>query len=205
MPASGDCELIRDGFWGQPVNALSSLAFVLVGLWLLRSRPVLGWLSCGVGVGSFLFHGPMPVWAEWAHDVALAALLAGLVLERRGVLLTAAAVTIGITFAVAPDIAEPATAVLALVVAVVLLGSGQLRLPRTRVAVAILALAGIIDGLSRTAGPLCRPGSWLQGHAVWHVGASVALLIWASQEHPESLRRDWPRRRTNRRSSGSIP
>ena len=38
-----------------------------------------------------------------------------------------------------------------------------------------LVLGVIINGLSRTGGPLCRPESLLQGHAAWHVLSAASL------------------------------
>jgi hypothetical protein len=78
---AGDCELIRvDGLLAQPVNALSALAFVAVGVWLVvRRRSLLGVLTVAVGIGSFLFHGPQPAGAKWIHDVSILWLLAALI------------------------------------------------------------------------------------------------------------------------------
>jgi hypothetical protein len=42
-----------------------------------------------------------------------------------------------------------------------------------------LALGALINGLSRTGGPLCRPKSLLQGHAAWHVLSAASLSSWA--------------------------
>jgi len=82
-----DCEALHEGWLGQPVNTVSSLAFVLAGVYVLRaggSRPAAAALGA-VGVGSVLYHGPMPSWAEVVHDGSIAALPAVLVVEwRRG-------------------------------------------------------------------------------------------------------------------------
>jgi hypothetical protein len=181
MSASGDCELIRNGFWGQPVNAVSSLAFVAVGLALARTRPVIGWLACGVGVGSFLFHGPMPPWAQWAHDTTLAILVVGLIFERRLVLLLAAGGLVALVIAVLPTVAEPLTIALAVIAVFILSKNRQLVTARAAAAAAILGVSGTIAVLSRTGGPLCRPNSLLQAHALWHLGAAAALLVWARE------------------------
>jgi len=85
-PAAGDCELVRDAFLGQPANALSSLAYVVVAAMLWRSRPVLAFATAAVGAGSFLFHGPMPDVAKLVHDgslLVLAVVLAGEAVVRR--------------------------------------------------------------------------------------------------------------------------
>lgn len=41
--------------------------------------------------------------------------------------------------------------------------------------VCLLALAAVVHATSRTGGPLCRPDSWAQGHAAWHLLAAAAL------------------------------
>ena len=85
MP-SGDCENLVDGFLMQQANAVSSLAFVVVGIWVVaatRARStelrlltsVLGLALVLVGLGSFAFHGPGGPVAGWAHDVAISSLL----------------------------------------------------------------------------------------------------------------------------------
>jgi len=83
-----DCEALGDGTLVQPVNALTSLAYVGVGLaiavWaLLRRRNVedgrafltrsLVYASClvGVGLGSVLFHGPQPNGSRMLHDLPI--------------------------------------------------------------------------------------------------------------------------------------
>lgn len=90
-----DCERLVDAWLGQPVNAVSSLSFVVVGLWLpvlVRSRsgspPVLfGAFSAVmilVGIGSFAFHGPGGPMADWLHDGSITALLALIVALELG-------------------------------------------------------------------------------------------------------------------------
>jgi hypothetical protein len=70
-----DCERIRSGWLAQPANAVSSLIFVAVGLWLLgRARMLPGLAMAAVGVSSFAYHGPQPGWAHLAHNAAIGAL-----------------------------------------------------------------------------------------------------------------------------------
>jgi hypothetical protein len=76
-----DCEVLHGGLWGQPVNSLSSLAYVAAAAYVLRrggpSGPA---VALGlVGVGSVLYHGPMPRGAGLAHDGSIAALAAACV------------------------------------------------------------------------------------------------------------------------------
>ncbi len=187
MPATGDCELIRDSFLSQPANALSSLAFVAVGLVILRSRPVIGILAIGVGCGSFLFHGPTPGWAEWAHDVTLTVLLAGLVLERHRWVLAAVITVFATAFALWPPITEP-VAVAVAVVAAGYLGKrlwGQLS-SWHGISLALLGSGLVLQSLSRPDGPLCSPESVVQGHALWHVLAAGALYVFARFDTTET-------------------
>jgi hypothetical protein len=73
-----DCEVLHDGLWGQPVNGVSSLAYVAAAACVLRrGGPPGPAVALGlVGVGSVLYHGPMPPGAEVAHDGSIAVLVA---------------------------------------------------------------------------------------------------------------------------------
>lgn len=76
---ASDCEALHAGLLGQPVNALSSLAYVVAAAHVLRRRGPVGPAVAlvAVGAGSVLYHGPMPAGAEAAHDGTIVALLAG--------------------------------------------------------------------------------------------------------------------------------
>src|SRR5688572_5351123 len=73
-----DCERIGHDWLAQPANAVSSLAYVAVGGWLLRramgpnsDRVLLltgGTALAAVGLASAGYHGPQPTWAGPAHD-----------------------------------------------------------------------------------------------------------------------------------------
>lgn len=89
-----DCEAIADGFLAQPVNALSSFAYIVAGLWLVvraslsrgaetSTQIVFGLALAGVGVGSVAFHGPMPPGAQLVHDLTIATVFA--VILTRGI------------------------------------------------------------------------------------------------------------------------
>lgn len=180
MPAASDCELIRTGFWGQPINAATALSFVVVGALLMRSRPILGITSCAAGVGSVVFHGPMPTWAEWAHDLTVAMLLVGLLLESRPLLAGLAGVALGVGLAFFLEAAELITVILAAITAIAVARKYFADAQRTyRLAIGLLASGGLLLVLSRTGGPLCSPGSPLQGHGGWHILAAGSLLVWA--------------------------
>ena len=161
-----DCERALEGLLTQPVNAVSSLAFMAAGVLAIRAamgltgRPrfevvVFAGALIGVGVGSFAYHGPQPAWAGAAHDgsIILALVLAGLV---------------------------AATA-----------ATRRRRLWRTgpgRLCVALVAGALAAYAAGRTGSPLCDPVSWLQPHAVWHVlaaGSARALAWGAAAAHAD--------------------
>jgi hypothetical protein len=159
---ASDCEQIGTGWLAQPVNAVSSLAFVPAGAWVAsRAGECRGWrrwevLGVGAalvanGVGSFAYHGTQPPWAQVAHDapiVAIVALLAANELGRR----------------VQPSPTEADT-----------------RARRAgRVALATGAAALAAYGLGRTGSPACRPESPFQWHAAWHGLAAVSLAAAAA-------------------------
>jgi hypothetical protein len=155
---ASDCEQLGSGWLVQPVNALSSLAFVPAGGWVAaQARGLSGWrrweaLGVGValvanGIGSFAYHGTQPSWAKVAHDgpiVAIVALLAANEVGRRA------------------DHVEVS-------------GAEDRSRRAGRLALVTGAAALAAYGLGRTGSPACRPASLLQWHAVWHVLAAVAL------------------------------
>jgi hypothetical protein len=203
--AGSDCEMLRDGSIAQPVNTLSSLAYVVVAVWILlriaRSDVprrafgiALGAATISVGLGSVAFHGPGGDGGRFVHDFSIAALLlvvigSDLVLLRSSWLPAAlGAVGAAVVLAVVPDSSNAVTAVLAVVaagaeVAVHRVGKIQVSRP-DRVAygtaAAALALAAAAQLLGRTDAPLCTPDSLWQGHALWHVLTAVALGAWSA-------------------------
>lgn len=190
---------VADTFFGQPANTVTSLAFVLAGLVILAGGPPragarvpqrlpYGLLVAAVGAGSVIQHGPHPSWQAYAHDLPLAAVLAYVAVDAARDLLgrrlpawwwlapTAALVPL---VAIGPGASSAAQALLA----VLAIGLGLLRaaarppLRRTLLlALGALAAGAAIGTLGdRTA--LCQPGILLQGHAVWHVLAALALWL----------------------------
>lgn len=59
-PADIYCERTDPGFWAEPINALTNLAFLLAGALLISNKQaparLLGTLIALIGLGSFLFH-----------------------------------------------------------------------------------------------------------------------------------------------------
>lgn len=203
--AAGDCERLRSGLIGQPANAVSAVAFLAAAGWLLvqvRRRPAAPrryqWFAAVVaanGVGSGLYHGPGWPGSGWCHDVAAIAVPVFVAVDGLGGLrrwndrtiarvgLTATAVT------GAGVLARPVTnpAMLTAVAAAVLAEAALARRPAGRagrrarvVVVAALAAGSTAYLLGRTGGPLCRPDSLLQPHALWHLLTAVAMAAWAT-------------------------
>jgi hypothetical protein len=77
--AESDCERIRSGPVSQPVNTVTSLAYVVAGAWAARRGH--RWLGVALavnGIGSVAYHGPGGPVAKVLHDGGIvAAALAG--------------------------------------------------------------------------------------------------------------------------------
>jgi len=181
MGALKDCEAVVDAFFGQPVNSVTTIAFVFGGaIIILRTEHIwVGIASITTGVGSFLFHGPMPPYAEWVHDLTLAWLLLVVASQGRswerwarlpGLAILAAVIAV-------PGAGDPVGVFLA-AVAIVLLIMGD-RSMRTLGPLALLVVVAVIGRLGATGGVLCDPNSSWQPHGLWHVGAAVAVTWWA--------------------------
>jgi hypothetical protein len=214
-----DCEALHDGLVRQPANAYSSLAFLAVGLWILfravrlhagarAELAAFGVGIAGVGVGSFVLHGPAPGWALWFHDLTgLAVLLLVVILDlglllgwsfrRRLLLFAAGLVPLALLLAALPTSTVSIAYVLAPtagIVEVAVIRAGlrpgpsldrSVRDVAWLVAAVALALAGGVFLLGRSGSPLCHPDSLLQLHAVWHVLVAVAAgaFAFAAMEH----------------------
>jgi hypothetical protein len=165
---ASDCEQARVGTLTQPVNALTSLAFVPAGvLSMVAAARASGRLRrrlvcyagalLAVGVGSFTYHGPQPTWAGRAHDGSIVCAVACAFLVRAGLG--------GRRNRIWPTRPGKACAVLT--------------------AAAVAAYAG-----GRTGSPLCDPDSRIQLHGAWHAltaGSAVAFAWAAASAHRPSV------------------
>jgi peptidoglycan/LPS O-acetylase OafA/YrhL len=154
-----DCEAIEPGLLAQPINALTSLGYVVAGIVVLlmltpqQRRGVGGLyalLLALIGVGSVIFHGPQTPGAKFLHDAPIAALLALIVL-----------------------------------IVIVRWRRGQQIFPgATKRRVVALVVTGAFAGMSflsgRTESPVCDPDSPLQPHGGWHVLTAVAFVLAAA-------------------------
>lgn len=191
---SSDCERIAQGFLHQPMNAVSSLAFVVAGTAIFlhgRQRiadgimlfrlSLLSMTAAAVGVGSFLFHGPMPGIARWLHDASIMALLWMLVViagRASGPLVPLAGVAGAGLVALIPSADLPVSAtLLAVLVALELRVRGGVE-PWRSIAMVVVVVGGAFAWLGRTSGPWCDPDGWIQLHALWHVMAATAFVLY---------------------------
>jgi len=183
LGAAADCEAVGTGFLGQPINTLTTLGFVVAGIIVIVRRQDMRWIGIGListGIGSCLFHGPMPPGNEWAHDVSLAWLVtmtAGWGTRWERVSRFPAFVVIGTLMALFPVIADPFAGVMTGLALISILRRD--RSVATFAPLLLLASVAVFGRLGATGGPLCDPASLFQPHAFWHLGAAIAVGWWA--------------------------
>jgi hypothetical protein len=164
-----DCEHIGAGWLAQPANAVSSLAYVAVGGWLLhraagrhldRLLLLAGGAALAVaGLASLAYHGPQPAWAGPVHDWSIGGLALALV----------------------------GLPVWRLAQANRRRAAFEARRWWVAGACWAAALAAYVGG--RTGSPLCRPESLWQFHAAWHVLSALGLAVTAfALAHIQGLR-----------------
>jgi hypothetical protein len=188
--AAADCERSRPGLVAQPINTVSSLAFVAAGVPLARDRRravrAVGWAAVATGAGSVLFHGPGGTVGRYLHDASLIALLGLMAVDDAGrvrgrelpagvVAVVAAAAAVG-AHPELSDVAQPVAGGLAVAAGVArsaVVRDGV----RPLAGLAALGAGGLLHALGRTGEPLCDPDSWAQPHAAWHALAAVGVLL----------------------------
>ncbi len=197
---AGDCEALSTGWLVQPVAAWTSLAYSVVGLVLIlaapstrdRERPLritFGLLLVGTGIGSFLYHGPQPEIAGFAHDITFLTALWFLIIVnparayglRRSwawVALAGASMTAAITLILFPTSTNILTtvSVVALVVSDLLMHRiGGIDGRWYAAALALFAGALLFNALGRSGASTCAPDDVLQFHGLWHVLSALAF------------------------------
>lgn len=194
--ASADCEECRDGAIAQPVNTVSSLAFCVAGISLVRRHrgnrveSALAWSAVAAGLGSAAYHGPGTRAGQILHDASLITMLGALVaadVERTtarrvpaavvGVLPVVATAAAASPWSLATQVTAGAAATAA-EVRRVLDDRATGKRGRRPLAEAVTAAVGAVGHvLGRTGGPLCRPGSPFQAHAAWHTAMALVLVL----------------------------
>lgn len=209
LPDDCFCEGLRDSLIRQPANTWSSLAFVVVALWVaarlvrgVRSgRTVLAGAEAAlflgalvlVGLGSAFYHASLTFIGQ-VFDVSGMYLIATFILLHRlgprfGVsplasvlgfaLLNAALMTAQVT---TPSLRRVAFGVL--LVGALLVEWRSLRAGRRWLATGagLMGLAFVIWVVDRQRW-VCAPESLIQGHALWHLlGAFAAACLYLSYE-----------------------
>lgn len=215
MWLAGDCEQVRSGLLAQPSNAVSAAGYLVAAGWLVwgcRRWAAPGrywWFTAAVaanGVGSGLYHGPGWPGSGWCHDVAAVAVPVFVAVDGLGGvrgwddrLVTRVGLTA--TAAAAVAVLSPPGTGIAMVTAVAAAGLAEAMVARRlgrrsglragRVVVVAALAAGVSAYLlGRTGGPLCRPDSLLQPHALWHLLTATAMVAWALDRiaHPTPTR-----------------
>ena len=197
---TADCEVVGGGWLSQPVNAWSSLAFAVVGMVLIASvsqaprsdrtlRVAFGVLMVATGLGSYLYHGPQPAAAGFAHDVTFLAMLWWLILmnptlpyghTRRSAWIALVSITIA---ASALLIALPHSTNLLTGISIVALIASDVLIRRIggingrwyTAALLLLAASLVVNLLGRSGSATCDPDSLIQFHALWHALSAAAL------------------------------
>jgi hypothetical protein len=143
-------------------------------------------LVAGIGVGSFVQHGPHPSWQAYVHDLPLAAVLVFVAVDAASDLAgrelspvwwLVPSVAMVPVVAAGPTASTAAQAAMATAaIALNLLRAGRRPALRAPVLLALgTAAAGAV--LSRLPGSnvRCGPASLVQGHPLWHLLAAAAL------------------------------
>ena len=210
--AESDCEDIGTGWLAQPVNALTSLVFSVVGLIVVAwARGVAGIerhvrLGIGIGliatgIGSFLYHGPQTAGSQFLHDitflttlviVGVANLRAGLHWSERTMWLVVVAVVavVSIVLVASPAITNGFTGLsIALIVAgdIAVRRNGAIDMRSYWAAIGLLVLALVFFVLGRSGQWLCDPDSLFRGHGLWHVFSGLAVAAYAVATSPARM------------------
>lgn len=213
------CEEMRSGWVKQPLNAVSSLLFVLSGLYLILGAPASGttamrrsWRTalavCAItiGVGSAIYHASFTFIGQFL-DVAGMHLLCLFIIwyawRSNGRMLKFSAwglvcssmVTLAILWTL-PESRRMMFAIMLLVgIACEVYCARRFRYPVRRwllwAGVAVMAGAYSIWILDNTK-ILCDPQSLIQGHSIWHLGGAMAVVMLGKYYLSQGVRDERP-------------
>lgn len=201
------CERIGPGYWAEPVNALTNLAFLIaaVVMWRrsegVRTGRVLSAILFAIGVGSYLWHTHAQGWAG-ASDVLpilmfilvyiyaihrdVWGLRQGPALILTGLFVPYAAVLVPV-FARVPGLGDSAgyapVPLLILIHAALLSGRAPKTARRLAIGGALLILS---IGFRSLDGPICAALP-LGTHFMWHV-LNAVMLAWMIETYCRHIR-----------------
>jgi hypothetical protein len=145
---------VRPGPFGQPVNTITSTAYLVAAFWVHQhgSRWRVPWavVLTWLGVGSIAYHGPGTRAGKVVHDAAIVALaltIAGESVQRASL-------------------------------------ARRQSLRQSLMPAVLGGTAIAVHSATRTGSRACRPTSVVQGHGLWHVLSAIALAAWAAQDGP---------------------
>lgn len=217
-PNGCSCETARQAFIMTPINTITNLAYIFVGIWivgtarsttdraagLMRHRAgyarLLGAALIALGIGSGFFHASWTLAGQWLDSMGMYLITAFMLLfalvrlrpfsgKMFGALYAILCITLGGLWFAVPGARR--TIFLVVLVVALLLEFGLLitRRPpiQTRLLLAGLALFFLSDRLRAwdLQAWICRPDSWLQPHALYHILSAGALGLLYLYYHSE--------------------
>lgn len=217
LPDIKHCEANLGGWITAPANAWSNLAYVLVGLWLIKKAredgdspaAAMGPIAIAVGVGSFAFHASytfffqvfdyigMFLYILWVMVFAVRRLgKLGAASQARAYWGSVAASIVlllafrGLGWPIQTLFAAQVVATVALELGLWASGRESVRYAGLAATVALFAAGQVFWHLDH-ADFFCRPDSHLvQGHAAWHLITSLCFVTsyyFYRQFRPEAL------------------
>ncbi len=199
------CERIGPGFWDEPFNAISNLAFIVAAfaifrLWRRegsRDLPVLllTAVAFAVGIGSFLFHTHTNHLTWLADVIPIAIFIGGYLLLALcrfhgfglaagiGLLVAFEALTIAVVRLVPPEFLNRATGYLLALAALIVVGTPlylRSRSEKERAAGQALLFAALLFGISlffRTIDHSVCAAVAYGTHFLWHIFNALVIYV----------------------------
>ncbi len=189
------CEHIGDGLLRQPINAISSLAFVLAGfLMISRRRPelnLLGFAAIITGLGSAFYHASLSFAGQFfdvlgMHMVAIFMIIYAfrfnkkLDFSKTLWIFAVATIFLGVILWTAPEVRRYLFTGLIIVGILfeffLAIRKKSLNCRYLISGILVMAIGQLIWQLDNS-GVVCYPDSLFQGHGLWHILGAAALYL----------------------------